>query len=704
MRAGQIAQGEPARSVQHPGQPGNDERRARGRHRRADERSRIQFVRAPQDCARRAGRAAALVAPGLDERALSENRARRHPRRRRSPWSDGGDRARRQRGPLGAGQRRPICGPVSAGRPSSERPSTALSVVGSVAGGGLLAGPPARRGSADPAEALRWYDRYLVEAHDGVGVSDALGQKDDALRAMESAHRSSGRGARVLAKVSARHICECRARAGSVIDDGAVNRPARRRLLGPAPPGGVGPLAAGARRVGRASAETTSGAAETVILLQPDGRVVRRSSKLGAHPRRAVRRPIPSRPRGRERGRRPGSRDRERGACRGRGGTALVLFGDPDAGQAELCVVRRAARRTAVRRATVVVDDPERMPEALARRALELLRATALELSIGIEQCAAAAEAAATLRSEADVRPSASAAQRRHRLPSSSSTMGVGLWASVEGPPPAVAPVGRVACACRIGPGRAISAAGLGTRPRVETAVRIGDAGADHGPGRSVPRCSGATDMLRPVVSVGAGALNVAVSGTGAAPYEGREPQRWSAAFDGGVGVAFAVRSRAALVTELHALVAAPHPVVRFVDTRAATIGYPSADPDARASGGAVRGRSGPARRGPAWPIAGCGDAILDAVGLPPGVLADGLVAHWALDEGGGNHRERLLRKRPRRPAHRRNVDHRWAFRRRAAPHCGRRRRGSRVPGCDSQLERLALDTDVRRADGVQQQ
>jgi hypothetical protein len=36
-------------------------------------------------------------------------------------------------------------------------------------------------------------------------------------------------------------------------------------------------------------------------------------------------------------------------------------------------------------------------------------------------------------------------------------------------------------------------------------------------------------------------------------------------------------------------------------------------------------------------PMAGCGEAILDAVGLPPGVLSDGLVAHWALDEGGGD-------------------------------------------------------------------
>jgi len=32
-------------------------------------------------------------------------------------------------------------------------------------------------GDPDPTEALRWYDRYLAEAHDGVGVADALGRK-----------------------------------------------------------------------------------------------------------------------------------------------------------------------------------------------------------------------------------------------------------------------------------------------------------------------------------------------------------------------------------------------------------------------------------------------------------------------------------------------------------------------------------------------
>lgn len=36
------------------------------------------------------------------------------------------------------------------------------------------------------------------------------------------------------------------------------------------------------------------------------------------------------------------------------------------------------------------------------------------------------------------------------------------------------------------------------------------------------------------------------------------------------------------------------------------------------------------------WPAIACGEATMDAVELPPGSLADGLVAHWRLDEGGG--------------------------------------------------------------------
>ena len=250
-------------------------------------------------------------------------------------------------------------------------------------------------------------------------------------------------------------------------------------------------------------------------------------------------------------------------------GTTLVMFGDPDTGQAELCIVRRSDRRTAVRRATVVAD-PERMPEALARRALELLRATALELSIGIEP---APRPEKPRPSEADVRPTDSAPAAPTAIVTVD--MGVATWASIEGPPPAVAPVGRIALRLSDWAWARITAAGLGTRPSVETAYGSATIAQTVALAEAVAVFRG-DKRLRPFVSLGAGALNVAVSGTGAGPYEGRSPRRWSAALDGGVGVALVVRSRAALVTELHGLVAAPHPVVRFADTRAATVGYPS--------------------------------------------------------------------------------------------------------------------------------
>ncbi|HXU04317.1 MAG TPA: hypothetical protein VN903_25325 [Polyangia bacterium] len=248
-------------------------------------------------------------------------------------------------------------------------------------------------------------------------------------------------------------------------------------------------------------------------------------------------------------------------------GTALVLFGDPETGQAELCIVRHSGRRTAVRRATVVDDDPERMPEALARRALELLRATALELSIGIEP------APRPRPSEADLPPTVSPPAAPPVI--ITVDLGVATWTSIEGPPPAVAPVGRFAVRLSDWTWARITAAGLGTRPSLETAYGSATLAQSLALAEAVVVFRG-DKRLRPFASIGAGTLNVAVSGVGAAPYEGRAPQRWSAAFDGGVGVALVLRSRAALVTELHGLVAAPHPVVRFVDTRAATIGYPS--------------------------------------------------------------------------------------------------------------------------------
>jgi hypothetical protein len=87
---------------------------------------------------------------------------------------------------------------------------------------------------------------------------------------------------------------------------------------------------------------------------------------------------------------------------------------------------------------------------------------------------------------------------------------------------------------------------------------------------------SGSRQRLTPLASAGAGVLHTSVEGVGAAPYAGRNAHKWSAVVDAGVGVALALRSHAALVAELHAFLASPHPVVHFADRSAATIGYPS--------------------------------------------------------------------------------------------------------------------------------
>jgi hypothetical protein len=274
----------------------------------------------------------------------------------------------------------------------------------------------------------------------------------------------------------------------------------------------------------------------------------------------------------------PGSAESALGAPEG--STIVALFGDPDSGQSELWVVARAGRRWAARRAWVAAEDPQRMPELLSARALELVRATALELSLR-------PEAVTEVRRSPEVQklpapgPTVAPADP---FPAAGNAfgpsifdidLGIGVLHSVAGPPPAVVPIGRIRLHfARLLYGRA-SFAGLGSRPRVET--MYGAASLSQTIGMIELGAVFRRDKrIRPSVSVGAGVLHVIVDGNGNPPYEGREPAHWSAAFDAGLGVAFAIGSHVALATELHAIVANPHPTIRFIDLEPATIGFPA--------------------------------------------------------------------------------------------------------------------------------
>jgi hypothetical protein len=251
----------------------------------------------------------------------------------------------------------------------------------------------------------------------------------------------------------------------------------------------------------------------------------------------------------------------------------VTFFGDPDTGHLELWVMERAGGLTAIRQAIVTVAEPERMPEVLSARTLELLRATALELSIKIARERQPLPA-----------PDSVAAGQRGQSPAPSLSSGRGILTidagmavvqSVAGPPTAVAPLGRVQVRLSDWLMARLSLTGLGTRPRVETAN--GSAELSQTIGLFELGVGFRNDQrIRPTLSLGAGLLSVGMVGSGKSPYEGREGRQQSAVFDAGLGGAVALRSRVALAVELHAFLASPHPEVRFLQTRAATIGYPS--------------------------------------------------------------------------------------------------------------------------------
>lgn len=252
-------------------------------------------------------------------------------------------------------------------------------------------------------------------------------------------------------------------------------------------------------------------------------------------------------------------------------GSLIVLFGDPETGRAELCVFSRTNERTAVRRA-VVVEVPEKMPEVLASRALELLRATALELSVEGPKAAVSTGQAQPLPNGPRVATPAPIAETS---PFFSVDTGLVAIQSLRGPPPALAPILRLGF--RVAPWLAVrtSVAGWGTRPRVETTYGSASVSQSF---LLLELATRFTDrgVLRPLATLGGGVFHVGVSGAGVPPYVGQDSERWSASVDAGVGLALAFRTHAAVVAELHCLVASPHPSIRFVDSVPATMGYPS--------------------------------------------------------------------------------------------------------------------------------
>jgi len=327
----------------------------------------------------------------------------------------------------------------------------------------------------------------------------------------------------------------------------------------------------------------------------------------------------------------------DRAIARTRAEAVIAILGDPAYQPAELRVVDRATGKT-IGRQVPVPDESSRAAEIFSIRALELLRASLLEVALppgdakvratppeaGGPSGSAKAPAEAAKRSES-ARPAGNAgattgeqprAEPRPRDPreqpspeaeSPPSTrtpvvttrranvtsgesrppatprsryaveLGAVVLGSFEGLPPSVLPV--IRGAVRLSPHfqARLSLAGLGTRAHLQAAGGAGE--------ETVAQSFGLVEValdlrpgarVQPFLSLGAGAAHLAVEGRASWPYESKAGGLWAAVADAGLGVRVGLGQRFQLAAEVHAQGAYPYPVVRFLDMTLAEAGRPT--------------------------------------------------------------------------------------------------------------------------------
>jgi hypothetical protein len=252
--------------------------------------------------------------------------------------------------------------------------------------------------------------------------------------------------------------------------------------------------------------------------------------------------------------------------------TVAVVPGE-DPGTTEVWVVDRVTGKTVVRRVSVEVDSP-RASEVLAVRAVELLRASFLELAIGEGRRPPPGQAALPATPPVVRRWVAEELEGTRRW-DWGVEVGGGVVGSFERLAPAFLPLVRVEAAYR---GRYVArVSGAGFGPPAEIALPSGRAEVSQ----QLALAEGAIVFrtgrrLQPMLTLGAGVLHFAAEGIVAFPYTGRSGERWAFAASAGAGVRLHLHRRFELAIEAGAIGAWPYPVVRFFDTEAARAGRPS--------------------------------------------------------------------------------------------------------------------------------
>jgi hypothetical protein len=255
--------------------------------------------------------------------------------------------------------------------------------------------------------------------------------------------------------------------------------------------------------------------------------------------------------------------------------TAIVtVVPGNDPASAELWVLDRVTGKTVVRRVRADAKGTSRSAEVLSVHAVELLRASFLELAISAHPNPEAAGPPEPIPPAVTRFATESLAEPDWRW---AMEAGGGAIVAVGGAGGELVPVARFQRA--FGPRicARVSLAGLGSESRIDT-----PSGGYVAVSQSVMLVEGILRFrrgrrLEPIVSLGGGAFRLAAEGHENAPYRPLSGERWAAAADVGAGLRIPLRPRRFEVgIEVHAVVAQPYPVIRFFADDLASAGRPS--------------------------------------------------------------------------------------------------------------------------------
>ncbi|HEY5956960.1 MAG TPA: hypothetical protein VIV60_10425 [Polyangiaceae bacterium] len=256
----------------------------------------------------------------------------------------------------------------------------------------------------------------------------------------------------------------------------------------------------------------------------------------------------------------------------GRGADAVVaVMGDKTPDSVEVWVIDKVTGKSVVRRVPFRPESPKG-PETLAIQAVELLRASFLEIDL----------ASKSRLPQVRVVPPPTVVRfvELDRKAEPSERFGVELGGtaivSFDGVGPAAMPMVRFDWAIRPWLVAEVTAAGLGSRSSVKAAAGTARVSQDFVLLGASYRFRGGK-RLTPFVALSAGALHTSVEGRAENPFQGHNAHSWSLLLDGEFGAAATLHDRLYLSLSAHAQCAEPYPAIRFAGAAVATSARPNA-------------------------------------------------------------------------------------------------------------------------------